>query len=237
MASCSFADSLTTGLPPTRLKDQYWFKKLKWHTYKRYFGSSEWNTRFVFDGLVRNLTADDVVIDCGANLGIFTCQLAERGCQVHAFEPDPYTFSRLIQNTRQFPNVICHNQAIGATRSRVKLFRTPNFDLNPDSASKSSSLCIDKSNIDTTNFVEVEQIDFCEFLRSLGKQVSLLKMDIEGAEVPVIEHMISSGAIELCDQVFVETHEDRVPTLAERTNLIRRDAENRFPHKLHLDWH
>ncbi|MDZ4657488.1 MAG: FkbM family methyltransferase [Bythopirellula sp.] len=225
------------GLPPARLKDQYWLKKLKWHLYKKHFGSPDWVTRYVFDGLVRNLTANDVVIDCGANLGVFTRHLAAGGAEVHAFEPDPYTFSRLQENTREFANVHCYNQAVGVGAGRVKLFRTPNFAANPDAASISSSLCAEKLNVDTSNFVEVEQIDFVEFLRSLRKPVRLLKMDIEGAEVSLLEHMLSTGAVNLCEQVFVETHEDRIPNLAERTKHIRFHAAEKFPHKLHLDWH
>ena len=237
MPSSAKTSALPRGLPAERLKDQYWFKKLKWHLYKKHFGSPDWITRYVFDGLVRNLTSNDVVIDCGANLGVFTRHLALQGAEVHAFEPDPYTFSRLQENTREFPNVRCHNQAVGVGAGRVKLFRTTNFAANPDAASISSSLCAEKLNVDSTNFVEVEQIDFVDFLRSLCKPVRLLKMDIEGAEVGVLEHMLVTHALDLCEQVFVETHEDRVPNLAERTERIRQRATLEFPHKLHLDWH
>jgi hypothetical protein len=38
--------------------------------------------------------------------------------------------------------------------------------------------------------------------------------------------------------VFVETHETRIPELAQRTAKLRRDAAgNQFKGKLYLDWH
>lgn len=229
--------STTTAAAPVRLKDRYWFKTLKWHLYKRHFGDASWSARYLFDGLVRRLTADDLVIDCGANLGEFTQQLAASGATVHAFEPDPYTFGRLVENTSRFPNVVCHNQAVGVGTGTVKLYRTAAFDANPEAASISSSLLADKVNIDQSNFVEVELIDFVSFVRSLPRMVKLLKMDIEGAEVDVLEHLLASGAVDCCEQIFAETHEDRIPALAQRTAALRQLASGEYSQKLHLDWH
>lgn len=229
--------SATSAATPLRIKDQYWFKTLKWHFYKRHFGSPSWGTRYHFDGLVRRLTADDLVIDCGANLGEFTCQLADTGATVHAFEPDPYTYARLHERVCRYPNVITHNQAVGVGNGTVKLYRTAEFEANPDAASISSSLIAEKVNIDNTNFVEVELIDFVAFLRSLPRMVTLLKMDIEGAEVDVLEQVIATRAIDCCEQLYVETHEDRIPALKDRTARLRQQSQGEFAGKLHLDWH
>lgn len=220
-----------------RLKDRYWFKTLKWHLYKRRFGAPSWTTSYVFDRYVRSLTARDTVIDCGANLGEYTRKLAMNGAAVHAFEPDPYTFSRLCEHTADLPNVTCHNAAVGVGAAKVKLYRTADFDEKPDAASISSSLFADKLNVATNNFVEVDQIDLASFVTDLGRHVRVLKMDIEGAEVPLLEHMIAVDALDCFDIVVAETHEDRIPALAERTAHLRRIAERDFPGKLLLDWH
>lgn len=227
----------STFTPRHRLKDAYWVKTFKWYLYKRRFGSRQWMTRYLFDGCLRRLTADDLVIDCGANLGEFTLAFARTGARVHAFEPDPYTFERLRNHTAQLPNVTCHRCAVGVAAGRIRLYRRKGFENDPGSASKSSSVFADKLNVDVNHAVEVEQIDLAEFLTSLGRPTRVLKMDIEGAEVPVLERLIDSGAIHCCELVFAETHETRIPSLADRTARLRRAAEQSFAGTLFLDWH
>lgn len=222
--------------PAPRLKDRYWFKTIEWRLYKKCFGRPRWVVRYLFERAVRSLTPDDLVIDCGANLGEFTDQLAAKGATVHAFEPDPYTFSRLRENTSHLPNIVYHNKAVGVGQAIVKLYRTADFDLSPDAASVSSSVFPDKINVAVDNYVEVEQIDLVSFIKGLGRQIRLLKLDIEGAEVPLLEHMIETGSLEATDVVFAETHESRIPALVERTAKLRRTAEERFKGKLYLDW-
>ncbi|TWT86604.1 Methyltransferase domain protein [Pseudobythopirellula maris] len=224
-------------LPRQRLKDQFWVKAIKWRLYKRRFGHAGWSTRYLFDKMVRQLTPADTVIDCGANVGLFTRMLAERGSTVHAFEPDPYSFSRLKQNTSDLPNVVLHNAAVGTCEGSIKLYRKPGFDDSPESASLSSSVFADKVNIDPNSYVEVQQIDFLAFMKELGSRVAILKIDIEGAEVPLLEAMLEDGSLQLSDATFVETHESRVPELADRTAALRRLAETDDWHGLlHLDW-
>ena len=222
--------------PAPRLKDRYWFKTIKWHLYKKRFGKPSWVVRYIFDGVIRSLTSEDLVIDCGANLGKFTQLLAARGATVHAFEPDPYTFSRLCENTSHLPNVVCHNKAVGVGQAKVKLYRTPDFDVSPDAASISSSVFPDKLNVAEDNYVEVEQIDFVSFIKDLDRRVRVLKIDIEGAEGPLVEHMIETGSLDTTDITFAETHDTRIPALAERTAKLRKTAEESFRGKLHLDW-
>ncbi|MBN1588526.1 MAG: FkbM family methyltransferase [Pirellulales bacterium] len=234
----SFPDVPALPFPakPARIKDRYWFKTIKWYLYKKHFGKPTWAVRYLFDREVRSLRAGDLVIDCGANLGEFTTMLAATGATVHAFEPDPYTFSRLRENTSHLSNVIYHNQAVGVGRAIVKLYRTPDFDDSPDAASISSSVFADKINVSEANYVEVEQIDFVSFLESLGRPVRLLKIDIEGAEVPLLENMIEKDALSNVRITFVETHDTRIPTIAERTTALREIAVERFHKKLYMDW-
>lgn len=42
--------------------------------------------------------AGDVVVDAGANIGTYALPAAVAGCHVHAFEPDPRAYDRLVAN-------------------------------------------------------------------------------------------------------------------------------------------
>ena len=227
--------------PPTasrrRFKDQYWVKTIKWYLYKRLLGQADWNTKYMFDRHVRRLGAGDVAIDCGANVGVFTEPLARSGALVHAFEPCPYAFSRLRERTASMPNVVLHNAAVGTEDATVRLYRREDFDERPDSASVSSSVFADKTNVEESQFVEVRQIDFPAFLAGLPGRIAILKIDIEGAEVPLLERMLADRSIDRCDAVFAETHEAKIPALAGRTATLREiAATGPFADKLFLEW-
>ena len=219
-----------------RIKDRFWVKLLKWHLYKRYRKPAGWHTTFAFERLVRSLKPGDVVLDCGANVGVLTNTLAATGATVHAFEPDPYSFEKLTSNTHKYPNVHLYNAAIGVDKKPVKLFRSPDFTTDPEKHSISSSVFEDKKNVTEENFVDVNQIDFIEFINTLAAPVKLTKMDIEGAEVPILEEIIRRNITEKFGVMFVETHESRIPSLAERTTRIRQLVQERHADRVFLDW-
>ena len=48
---------------------------------------------------------EDVLIDCGANVGEVTSRFARTGAVVYAFEPNPICYSVLAHRFRAMPNV------------------------------------------------------------------------------------------------------------------------------------
>jgi FkbM family methyltransferase len=221
---------------PQRFKDRYWVKAVKWHAYKRFTATPKWRTRFLFDRAVRGLGPGDVVLDCGANLGDFTELFLSTGATVHAFEPDPWTFERLRGRFNESGRLHLYQHAVSVEAGEVSLYRRTDFSESPEFASEGASLYSEKCNVDPESSVSVEQVSLVDFIRGLGCRLSLLKMDIEGAEVDVLEHLIADGCLHLCDRVFVETHEDRIPSLRERTERLRDLSRGDLRGRLFLDW-
>jgi hypothetical protein len=128
----------------------------------------------------------------------------------------------------------------GASTTKPRLRRLPVLGLsaharfadNPDRFVQSSSLFTARDN--GREFVTVEQIDFPAFIKALPCRVAILKMDIEGAEVPILERLLDTGLIERFDYVFAETHERVIPELVERTMALR--ARIASLHNINLDW-
>ena len=166
--------------------------------------AQEWDARESYakglmQGILSMLEPGDVVIDCGANLGAVSGPLADSGAIVHAFEPDPYTFGRLSEALQGRENVILHNAAVGATAGTLQLMRDADWEKDPDGASVRSTLIAGGRKIDGSNGIDVEVIDFSAFLKGLikkHKKIAFLKMDIEGAELDVLEAMDSQGLFE-----------------------------------------
>lgn len=207
------------------------------HSYKRWFGKSSWNSNYLFRRACAGLKPGDVAIDAGANVGEITAQLAATGATVHAFEPDPYSFQMLRARCAHFPNVVLYQSALSDSADRVRLYRANDFDTNPELLSQSSSLFEDKRNISSERYFEVETIDVVDFVRSLGVPVRIFKIDVEGAEVPILEALLASDMMARIGKIFAETHENKIPQLKARTMKLRELVKRQWRDKINLDWH
>ncbi|MDJ0826263.1 MAG: FkbM family methyltransferase [Rhodobacter sp.] len=190
-----------------------------------------------FAAALARLGPADLAIDLGANAGEFTVPMAQTGAEVHAFEPDPHALTRLRMVVAGYENVILHDAAAGARAGVFRLFRAKTFERDPDRRSKSSSLLAEKRNVSTDDSIEVQVVDFVQFLRDLDREVALIKIDIEGAEVELLEALLDTPEAARIGQVFVETHERALPHLAQRTAALKARATQIARPRINWDWH
>lgn len=189
-----------------------------------------------FELKLANLDTESVVIDLGANQGVYTELLAGTGAQVYAFEPEPWCFSQLEKRVGTLNNVTLINAAAMLDDGVVKMRRNPDFENNPGDESLGTSVVEWTPTLDTGSFFEAKCIDFIRFVRELGKPVDLLKMDIEGGEVPLLETLLDCSEIELIRSAFIETHEVNMPELRKRLRDIRERIQARHNLDFDLDW-
>jgi FkbM family methyltransferase len=189
--------------------------------------------RFQLD--VFDLRSGDVAIDCGANMGKFTEILARSGATVYAFDPEPTVRERMENVAAAFDNVTFFPAAVGLTETPVRLYRPHDFDTDPVIGSQSVSVFAEKTNVSAESTVEVEQVDFFRFLQRVGP-VRILKMDIEGAEVPILKRLLEDDALFGIDRIYVELHDVRLPYLAADYRWIRDVVAERFGDRVIVDW-
>lgn len=189
-----------------------------------------------FDAVVAGLGPGDIAIDCGANVGKFTVPMARTGATVYAFEPNPDAYSRLVECTAAYPNVTTFQAAVTTTPGPVKLFLHKYASDDPLHFSTGSSLVGTKRNVRQDRYEMVEGIQFSEFLKQLGARVRLLKMDIEGAEVGVINQLLDDGLHQGIDQAFVEVHDRQIRALAAPTRQLRERLLAMRATQFRLDW-
>ncbi|CEG13470.1 putative Methyltransferase FkbM family [groundwater metagenome] len=125
---------------------------------------------------------DDIVIDIGANIGIFSLFAASRTKnKVYSFEPFPDNFNILKQNVIDscMKNVCCFNYAVSSSSGKQKLYK--------------SKCDAGHSLFDTTKeghldqYIEVESKTLKQiFDENNIKKCAFLKMDCEGCEFEVI---------------------------------------------------
>lgn len=179
---------------------------------------------------------EDVLIDCGANIGDVTSAFARTGATVYAFEPDPLCFSVLSNRFSLTPNVTCFHQGVMDKNCSLTL-SSPSAHGKWDDLDSTVSSSFIRADLASPRQAVVNCIDLSEFITSLNKRVRLLKIDIEGAEIPVINRLIDSGAVDLIDLVVVETHETQQPSLLQATTSLReRIKASGHESRFRLDW-
>lgn len=148
-----------------------------------------------------------ILIDCGASTGIAIPEVTKLFGpfdQIYAFEPNPEN-SRHI-NEKQ-PGATVVQAAVYIEAGKMKLYLGEKFD--------GSTLYADKlsGGIRADRFVEVDTIDFGSWLeKNVNKSDHVVcKMDIEGAEFDVLEHLIRTDKHQLLDVLLVEWHVSRFP--------------------------
>ncbi len=195
------------------------------------------NAQAAFDAVCAGLRQDDLALDLGANRGIFTLKLAATGADVVAFEPDPHAYTALWAATDRVGHVLCLNAAVGAAAGKMTLYRTPDFDSDPDRHSTSSSLVADKRNVTADAGVEVDVIDLIAWIEAQNRDVAVIKMDIEGAEVDLMEALLDHPVAARVGHIFVETHERAIPRLADRTRALKERTKGLTRPVVNWDWH
>ncbi|HJK39774.1 MAG TPA: FkbM family methyltransferase [Methanocorpusculum sp.] len=122
------------------------------------------------------IARDDVVFDCGANLGVFTVLAAYRGAEVFAFEPIPEARTILRQTLKLNPALADRVHVVPCALGDEE--KTAEFTILADTLVGSSMVLPQtgrKMRVPVTTvdaFVESEGLD----------AVNFIKADIEGAE-------------------------------------------------------
>lgn len=148
-------------------------------------------------GLVKK---GEVVIDAGANIGYYTVVLSklvgETG-KVYAFEPSKECFHLLKKNVEvnKCDNVILVNKALSNYNGETS------FYIHCDDYGSSSTKCIGGCKEVTVKCIRLD--DYIPY----GEQISLMKMDIEEAEVVALEG--AEDTLKRCDKIVIEAPKDR----------------------------
>jgi FkbM family methyltransferase len=122
------------------------------------------------------LSAGAVVVDAGANIGVYSQFLSRTVGPtgvVHSFEPAPANFRRLQSATRNLANVRLSQAAVGESSGKSKLYVSG--QLNVDHRTYATEG-------DSRSAVQIDIIALDDYFKP-GERVDLIKMDIQGYEL------------------------------------------------------
>jgi len=129
----------------------------------------------------------DIVFDVGANMGSFSVYAAKKGARVYAFEPIPENFNRLIENIKL--NQL--EEQITALEYGIYA-RTGTEILHISDTNKGGHSMLDNGGQQSITITTKCLTDVFKELQITN--VDLLKIDIEGAEYEIFEHLTPDEA-------------------------------------------
>jgi FkbM family methyltransferase len=167
---------------------------------------------------------DDIVVDIGANVGVFSVAAAKRGGRVFAFEPVNETFQRLEQNIAindSAPVLTAYNVGVSVRGGRRELFvseSSEGFSLFSGSGSGKAVL------VNTIPFDEI-------FTLCAIDHIDFLKVDCEGAEYEIFG-AISDASFAKIRKIVLEFHhgkDDLMAKLAQHGFSIEHEISSQAP--------
>lgn len=172
--------------------------------------------------VMRNvLERGDVFIDCGANIGYYSClasSLVGHEGKVYSIDANPFCVERIRQSKAvgDYTNMEIIQCAIGETMDDIE------FNLADDPMYSSLA------NLNELNFTKT-QSTISVPLRTLddilspyheAQRIRLIKMDIEGAEIDAIRGAETTLDKQLVDYIYVEVHAKQLQLRGQNPNDV-----------------
>jgi len=173
-----------------------------------------------------DLSANSVVVDVGAFTGSWAQHIVDRyNPTIFAFEPNPRSFESLVAKAAVNPKLHALQYGLGDKDVTVE------FTLN----GLGSSMCDERSGHAGMERIKVEiaAVDRVWSELDLGR-VDLMKINIEGAEFPLLDKMIETGLLENVNCFLIQFHEWHPGAYKKRRQI---HAELSRTHRLEWDYH
>jgi FkbM family methyltransferase len=157
-----------------------------------------------------------IFIDCGANRGQSVKRFRElfpdhADFEIYCFEPDREVAAKIDLS----PNW-------GVVFPHAAWVSNGFLDFYPGPSTLGSSLYADKTTGTIAQTpVKVSSIDLGRLLKSFmdWEDFIVLKMNVEGAEYPVLRRMLDDGTLTMVDRLFVRWHQAKIPSISEAEHL------------------
>lgn len=156
----------------------------------------------IFVYQVYEFTSDEtapIIFDCGSNIGmsiLYFKSLYANSC-IMGFEPDKETFELLEENIRNnnLSNVTIYNFALSDAEEEKILYKK---SLKPGS--------LNMSLFNSGDDLQEEMVYARKLSDFISTPIDLIKIDVEGAEIEIIQDLIQNQKITLVKRMCIEYH-------------------------------
>lgn len=154
----------------------------------------------------------DVMITCGAHVGMYTKFYAKQFKTVYAFEPDPFHFFCLVNNVKE-ENVIKLQAAVGNEKKLIKLYQSgPNghlcYAVDENSVGIIPVLKIDDLNLPVCNLIQMD-VENYEYQALLGAEETIKRCSpviiAENGHVESVVNFLQPLGYKIVDKTTYDT--------------------------------
>ena len=153
---------------------------------------------------MKNIEDPNVIIDCGANIGLSATFFKNRypKSKIIAIEPEKSNFEMLLKNTKNYSNIICLNNGIWNKKCYLKIL--------DENANKWGIQVVESS-----EKTEILAISIMDIIKEYDlKQIDILKIDIEGSEKYVFDEKADEW-LPYVKVMIIELHDRMLPGCSE----------------------
>lgn len=140
------------------------------------------------------VTTGGLIIDAGGYQGEWSAGMISRyGCRSQVFEPVPEFFEHCQTYFKKNTLVQVHKAALGGSdrKTTFNLFDNGTSEYKDDNNSQ---------------HIEADVIDAARVFAEAGTPVACLKLNIEGGEYDVLERILETNDVALCDSLLIQFH-------------------------------
>lgn len=167
-----------------------------------------------------------VIIDCGANVGISIAYFKHLYPKsiIHAYELSPYSYKALQELVRlnRYTDVHLYNVALANKSGEVEFYSDGAMGSTRASLYKNRS-----GNLPT--LVKSQQLS--QYITQFGT-VDFVKMDVEGAEVLILEDLSESKQLERIGEMVIEYHHNIEGVKSDFSGFLNKFQNAGFMYKL-----
>ena len=169
-----------------------------------------------------------VIIDCGANIGcatLFFKRLYPKA-KIFSFEPNPHAFALLEKNIKRnnLTDVSLFNYALSDREEEISFFIGQHHI-----GCMVGSIRADRGG---ATELRVKAIRLSDFINRLGLNIDLIKMDVEGAELKIVEDLCQTRTIGKAEQILLEYHHKINNEPGNLSGFLKKFEENNFDYNL-----
>ena len=150
----------------------------------------------IYDGLVTS--EDRVILDIGANIGLFALHVSPYARRLCCVEPTPCHFNLMKKLTAGVKEIECLEAALSRHSGEVDFYEFgTNTTMNTLFSRDGSSVAFrvkSYSLVDLLSYFKLDHVDFC-------------KIDIEGSEILALDESVIGSVSGVVKKFFIEFHE------------------------------
>jgi len=171
------------------------------------------------------INEQSIVFDLGGYEGNFSSNLFSRSpCKIHIFEPVPEFAKNIKKRFKNNKNITCNPYGL-CNNNEEKIINL----LKDDTSSYKNQKTND------SNCVKIKLKDIVEYIdQNAIENIDLMKINIEGGEYDILNHLINSQKIEHFKQLLIQFHDIEIDSIKKRNDIresLKKTHKCKFSYK------